>query len=170
MMYVAETVRSSNTRASPPARSVLTIDATLPLEAPPPAARPNRLSTRRTYARAQQLRRGVDALRVRRIGFHVGLGGAAVEDKIGAVVDKDRTLVGSGPRQRANGKCIRVERVHRVILGAVHVVVRRAVDDHVWTFARHRRRHGRIVRHVERIPAEGDDLVTRFALTQNRGA
>ena len=56
-----------------------------------------------------------------------------------------------------------------MVLGAVHVVVRGAVDDRVRPHARHRRRHRPIVGDVERVAAERHHLVASLALAQDRG-
>ncbi len=84
-------------------------------------------------------------------------------DERGAVPD-------GGPRERADGKGVRVQRLDRVCLGAVHVVVADAVDDGVRREAGHRGGDGAIVGHVERRAVERHDLVARRAFMDDGGA
>ena len=74
-----------------------------------------------------------------------------------------------GARQRADGEGVRVQRVNRMILGAVDVVPRGAVDDRVGPHAIHRRPHGGIVGDVERFARERRHVVARRAFVRHRG-
>ena len=87
---------------------------------------------------AQQLRRGIGALRIRRLLLGVRLARAAVEHEIGAVVHQRRTMAAGGARQVPHRKRIDVERLERALLRRVHVGERRAVDDDVGAQPIHR--------------------------------
>jgi hypothetical protein len=93
----------------------------------------------------------------------------AIENEIGAVVDKRRAVV--GPRAPSDhGKRIAAQRLDRMIFGAVDFVAPGAVDDDLRPRAIHRRGNGRAVGDVQIGVSERRHLVRRAAFMDNRGA
>src|SRR4029450_1517488 len=70
---------------------------------------------------AEELRGGVDASRIRAILFGVGLRDSPVEHEVGAVVNESGAELHRGAGERANTEGVDVQRVDRMILGAVDV-------------------------------------------------
>ena len=102
----------------------------------------------------EQLRRRVDALRVRRVVFDVRARGASVEDEVAGVVDEHDAGGRGGPGEGPHRERVHVECGGGIGLGAIHVVVRGAIDDEVGAAGRHGVADGAIVGDVERRPRE----------------
>ncbi len=98
---------------------------------------------------AHQLRAGVGAARIRLVLLGVRPVGGAVEDEIGAVVHEHGSRRPSRGGQPLHREGVDLERLRRLVLRAIDVGVRRAVDHDVRAHTRHRRLDGELVADVE---------------------
>ena len=98
---------------------------------------------------AEQLRSPVHTARIRSVFFDVRPVGSPVEHEVGAAMDERDAARSGRSRQGADGKCVRPQRVNRMILGGVDRVVRRAIDDDVRGRSGQRRLHRRRVVDVQ---------------------
>ena len=89
----------------------------------------------------EQLRLCVHTLRVGYVLFGIRPRSRPVEHEVGAVVHQRRANLLRSPPETPDRKRVAGERLVRLILGTVHMVIRGAVDDGVGAIRVHARRH-----------------------------
>ncbi len=143
--------------------------------APPPRAAEQAFDAQHVMPRriggkpvAEQLRAAVDALGLGLVLFGVRARRGAVEHEVGAVVDKQRPGHAAGAGQRAHRVGVDPDRVDGAILGAVHVVERRAVDDGVRALFGDARGNRRGVRQIDILTRQRHDVSVEAEVADDR--